>query len=99
MGIQICLNFRTVFPFYRTASVGWRSSVRHNLSFSNFFLKVATEKAAGKTRGYIWRINPERELELQRLIDCALEREESNTVIALFRPGECFELHLLLLTC
>lgn len=74
------------FPFYRTANVGWRSSIRHNLSFSDYFLKVATEKAAGKTRGYIWRINPEKEAELQNLIDCALEREKSNTTKALSRP-------------
>ena len=60
--------------------------MRHNLSFSNYFLKIATEKASGRTRGYMWKINPAREAELKKFVDYALEREKASVVEALLNP-------------
>ncbi|XP_056295747.1 forkhead box protein N2 [Pseudoliparis swirei] len=42
------------FPFYRTASGGWRNSVRHNLSLSKSFRRIQRDKSQSVGKGSLW---------------------------------------------
>ncbi|KAE9523896.1 hypothetical protein AGLY_015784 [Aphis glycines] len=48
------------FPYFKTASSGWKNSVRHNLSLNKCFEKI--EKPIGSTgaprKGCLWTMNP-----------------------------------------
>ncbi|XP_037073244.1 forkhead box protein N3-like, partial [Pollicipes pollicipes] len=44
------------FPFYRAAPVGWKNSVRHNLSLNKCFKKVDKVPCMGK--GSLWTVEP-----------------------------------------
>ncbi|XP_065655873.1 forkhead box protein N2 [Hydra vulgaris] len=45
------------FPYFQKAPVGWKNSVRHNLSLNKSFKKVDKEKCIGK--GSLWTIDHE----------------------------------------
>ncbi|XP_034546004.1 forkhead box protein N2 [Notolabrus celidotus] len=47
------------FPFYRTASGGWRNSVRHNLSLSKSFRRIHRDKSQSVGKGSLWCVCPE----------------------------------------
>ncbi|CAF0731386.1 unnamed protein product [Rotaria sordida] len=46
------------FPFFRSTYMGWKNSVRHNLSLNECFIKLP--KAMGRTgKGHYWTIAPD----------------------------------------
>ncbi|GES89498.1 forkhead box protein J1-A-like [Rhizophagus clarus] len=45
------------YPYYKMSDVGWKNSIRHNLSLYSAFIRVPNE---GATRS-LWMINPEEE--------------------------------------
>lgn len=45
------------FPYFQKAPIGWKNSVRHNLSLNKSFKKVEKEKCIGK--GSLWTIDHE----------------------------------------
>ncbi|EXX65786.1 Fkh2p [Rhizophagus irregularis DAOM 197198w] len=45
------------YPYYRMNDIGWKNSIRHNLSLYSAFIRVPNE---GATRS-LWMINPEEE--------------------------------------
>eukprot|EP00111_Clytia_hemisphaerica_P015270 TCONS_00045037-protein len=45
------------FPYFQKAPIGWKNSVRHNLSLNKSFKKVDKEKCIGK--GSLWTIDHE----------------------------------------
>ncbi|XP_034739004.1 forkhead box protein N2 [Etheostoma cragini] len=47
------------FPYYRTASGGWRNSVRHNLSLSKSFRRIQRDKSQSVGKGSLWCVCPE----------------------------------------
>ncbi|XP_030001841.1 forkhead box protein N2-like isoform X2 [Sphaeramia orbicularis] len=47
------------FPYYRTASGGWRNSVRHNLSLSKSFQRIQRDKNQSVGKGSLWCVCPE----------------------------------------
>ncbi|XP_071780040.1 forkhead box protein N2 [Centroberyx gerrardi] len=47
------------FPYYRTASGGWRNSVRHNLSLSKSFRRIHRDKSQSVGKGSLWCVCPE----------------------------------------
>ncbi|XP_018515784.1 forkhead box protein N2 [Lates calcarifer] len=47
------------FPYYRTASGGWRNSVRHNLSLSKSFCRIQRDKSQSVGKGSLWCVCPE----------------------------------------
>ncbi|XP_061756231.1 forkhead box protein N2 [Nerophis ophidion] len=47
------------FPYYRTASAGWRNSVRHNLSLNKSFCRMERDKSQSVGKGSLWRVSPE----------------------------------------
>ncbi|XP_074530570.1 uncharacterized protein LOC141793654 [Halichoeres trimaculatus] len=47
------------FPFYRTATGGWRNSVRHNLSLSKSFRRIHRDKSQSVGKGSLWCVCPE----------------------------------------
>ncbi|XP_078518238.1 forkhead box protein N2-like [Lissotriton helveticus] len=46
------------FPYYKEASLGWKNSVRHNLSLSKCFRKVQTDSAKIEGKGSLWCVEP-----------------------------------------
>lgn len=47
------------FPFYRSASGGWKNTVRHNLSLNRCFRKVtSTNDSLSVGKGSLWSIVP-----------------------------------------
>jgi len=60
---QIYQWISDTYPYYTQAEVGWKSSVRHNLSHSKFFHKVPQEETESNQRG-IYTLNPEYEEDL-----------------------------------
>ncbi|XP_069501256.1 forkhead box protein N2-like [Ambystoma mexicanum] len=46
------------FPYYKEASLGWKNSVRHNLSLSKCFRKVQTDGAKIEGKGSLWCVEP-----------------------------------------
>uniref|UniRef100_A0A3P9NTP9 Si:ch211-145o7.3 n=1 Tax=Poecilia reticulata TaxID=8081 RepID=A0A3P9NTP9_POERE len=54
------------FPYYRTATGGWRNSVRHNLSLSKSFRRIQRDKSQLQTvgKGSLWCVCPEYRLAL-----------------------------------
>lgn len=46
------------FPYFHTASTGWRNSVRHNLSLNKCFKKVERDYRLGLGKGSSWCIDP-----------------------------------------
>ncbi|KAM9377814.1 uncharacterized protein KZ484_010121 [Pholidichthys leucotaenia] len=47
------------FPYYRTATGGWRNSVRHNLSLSKSFKRIQRDKRQSMGKGSLWCVCPE----------------------------------------
>nr|XP_019940008.1 PREDICTED: forkhead box protein N2-like [Paralichthys olivaceus] len=47
------------FPYYRTATGGWRNSVRHNLSLSKSFRRIQRDKSQSVGKGSLWCACPE----------------------------------------
>ncbi|XP_033993236.1 forkhead box protein N2 [Trematomus bernacchii] len=47
------------FPYYRTATGGWRNSVRHNLSLSKSFRRIQRDKSQSVGKGSLWCVCPE----------------------------------------
>uniref|UniRef100_A0A8C6KCP2 Si:ch211-145o7.3 n=1 Tax=Nothobranchius furzeri TaxID=105023 RepID=A0A8C6KCP2_NOTFU len=47
------------FPFYRSATGGWRNSVRHNLSLSKSFRRIEKVKSQSGGKGSLWCVCPE----------------------------------------
>uniref|UniRef100_A0A8C6WWE0 Si:ch211-145o7.3 n=1 Tax=Neogobius melanostomus TaxID=47308 RepID=A0A8C6WWE0_9GOBI len=47
------------FPYYKTATGGWRNSVRHNLSLSKSFRRIQRDKSQSVGKGSLWCVCPE----------------------------------------
>ncbi|CAL9707034.1 unnamed protein product [Knipowitschia caucasica] len=47
------------FPYYKTATGGWRNSVRHNLSLSKSFCRIQRDKSQSVGKGSLWCVCPE----------------------------------------
>eukprot|EP00795_Rhopilema_esculentum_P013506 gene13506-4386_t len=47
------------FRYFRNAPLGWKNSVRHNLSLNKCFKKVDRDKSQGVGKGSLWCIDPE----------------------------------------
>lgn len=77
------------FPFFRTANSGWKNSVRHNLSFSKYFMKIETRRGEGDSRrSYIWTVDPARSHELEQSLAKLMERDKENTLRCLANPED-----------
>ncbi|CAI9619023.1 unnamed protein product [Staurois parvus] len=54
---QIYTYVADKFPFYKTSPVGWRNSIRHNLSLNDCFKKVARDDH-DPGKGSYWTVDP-----------------------------------------
>ncbi|RWS20033.1 forkhead box protein N3-like protein, partial [Leptotrombidium deliense] len=57
------------FPYYSTAKGHWRNSVRHNLSFNDWFHKTEWTRNAVKGHGWMLTEHGKNELCKHRLFD------------------------------
>ncbi|GMT26520.1 hypothetical protein PFISCL1PPCAC_17817, partial [Pristionchus fissidentatus] len=49
------------FDFFRGEYVGWRNSIRHNLSLNDCFLKLAKDPGERGRKGHKWMLSPNSE--------------------------------------
>lgn len=47
------------FPYFQNAPLGWKNSVRHNLSLNKCFMKVDKDKGQAMGKGSLWCVDPE----------------------------------------
>ncbi|XP_048579902.1 forkhead box protein N2 [Nematostella vectensis] len=47
------------FPYFRDARLGWKNSVRHNLSLNKCFKKVDKDKGQNVGKGSLWTVDPD----------------------------------------
>nr|XP_044993548.1 forkhead box protein N2 isoform X2 [Jaculus jaculus] len=47
------------FPYFATAPIGWKNSVRHNLSLNKCFQKVERSHSKVNGKGSLWCVDPE----------------------------------------
>jgi len=89
---QIYQWISDTYPYYTQAEVGWKSSVRHNLSHSKFFHKVPQEETEANQRG-IYMLNPEYEEDLLqgltgRKLKNRVKEKEGEAAVAAVTTGQ-----------
>ncbi|XP_007954253.1 forkhead box protein H1 [Orycteropus afer afer] len=71
---QIIRQVQAVFPFFRDDYVGWKDSIRHNLSSNPCFQKVPKDPAKPQAKGNFWAVDvsliPAEALRLQNTALC-----------------------------
>lgn len=45
------------YPYFRTASKGWKNSIRHNLSLNKSFIKTRQNDTSLKKKGSFWKVD------------------------------------------
>ncbi|KAM3928131.1 forkhead box protein H1-like [Leptodactylus fuscus] len=69
---QILQSIKKLFPFFSGDYVGWKDSIRHNLSSNNCFRKVLKDPKKPKSKGNFWMVDvsqiPEEAMKLQNTV-------------------------------
>jgi len=83
------LCFSKHFPYFKTASSGWKNSVRHNLSLNKCFEKI--EKPIGSTgaprKGCLWTMNPTKISKMDDEMQKWSRKDPSAIRRAMLNPG------------
>jgi len=81
--------FSKHFPYFKTASSGWKNSVRHNLSLNKCFEKI--EKPIGSTgaprKGCLWTMNPSKISKMDDEMQKWSRKDPSAIRRAMLNPG------------
>lgn len=81
--------FSKHFPYFKTASSGWKNSVRHNLSLNKCFEKI--EKPIGSTgaprKGCLWTMNPTKIAKMDDEMQKWSRKDPSAIRRAMLNPG------------
>ncbi|CAH2286312.1 forkhead box H1 [Pelobates cultripes] len=84
---QILKEISLVFPFFTEDYVGWRDSVRHNLSSNSCFQKVLKDPSKPKAKGNFWTVDvtqiPSDAMKIQ---NTAMTRSESKIFVQDLSP-------------
>ena len=54
---EIHHSLENMFPFFRGGYIGWKDSVRHNLSHNKCFVKVLKDPGNPNAKGNFWRVD------------------------------------------
>lgn len=88
----VCYFFSKHFPYFKTASSGWKNSVRHNLSLNKCFEKI--EKPIGSTgaprKGCLWTMNPSKISKMDDEMQKWSRKDPSAIRRAMLNPGKCY---------
>ncbi|KAG9472862.1 forkhead box protein H1-like [Eleutherodactylus coqui] len=57
---QILKSIEVLFPFFKGDYIGWKDSVRHNLSFNDCFRKVLKDPGKPQAKGNFWTVDVSR---------------------------------------
>ncbi|XP_070605409.1 forkhead box protein H1 [Erythrolamprus reginae] len=57
---QITRQIASFFPFFKETYVGWKDSIRHNLSANNCFRMVLKDPSKPKAKGNYWTVDVDR---------------------------------------
>ena len=83
------LLFSDHFPYFKTASNGWKNSVRHNLSLNNYFEKIE-KPGNGPRRGALWTIDPAKVDEMEKKLEKWSKKDPLGIRRAMSDPGKFF---------
>ena len=87
--VSFCLPFSPLlYSFPQTAPVGWKNSVRHNLSLNKCFEKVENKSGNSSRKGCLWALNPAKVEKMQEELHKWRRKDPLTVRKSMARPGE-----------
>ncbi|OCT77312.1 forkhead box protein H1 isoform X1 [Xenopus laevis] len=84
---QILKEVSTLFPFFNGDYMGWKDSIRHNLSSSDCFKKILKDPGKPQAKGNFWTVDVSRiPLDAMKLQNTALTRGGSDYFVQDLAP-------------
>ncbi|NP_001017084.1 forkhead box protein H1 [Xenopus tropicalis] len=84
---QILKEVSTLFPFFKGDYMGWKDSIRHNLSSNDCFKKVLKDPGKPQAKGNFWTVDVSRiPLDAMKLQNTALTRGGSDYFVQDLAP-------------
>ncbi|XP_069588522.1 forkhead box protein H1-like [Ranitomeya imitator] len=84
---QIIQNIEILFPFFKSDYVGWKDSVRHNLSSNDCFRKVLKDPGKPQAKGNFWSVDVSRiPLDAMKLQNTVMSRGEAESFVLDLSP-------------
>ncbi|KAM4028625.1 forkhead box protein H1 [Anomaloglossus baeobatrachus] len=84
---QIIKNIEILFPFFKGDYMGWKDSVRHNLSSNDCFQKVLKDPGKPQAKGNFWSVDVSRiPLDAMKLQNTVISRGGAESFILDLSP-------------
>ncbi|KAM9292227.1 forkhead box protein H1-like [Gastrophryne carolinensis] len=84
---QILKHIEILFPFFKGDYIGWKDSVRHNLSSNDCFRKVLKDPGKPQAKGNYWTVDVSRiPREAMKLQNTVTARDGGNLFVADLAP-------------
>ncbi|KAG8429828.1 hypothetical protein GDO86_019095 [Hymenochirus boettgeri] len=84
---QILKEVSTLFPFFKGEYIGWKDSIRHNLSSNDCFMKVLKDPGKPHAKGNFWTVDVSRiPLDAMKLQNTVMTRGGSDLFVQDLSP-------------